>query len=488
MPVSIILSNQNIKLVYARKNTVERWETEALPAGLVKDGRILDPQAMARVLEVLFISLDLPRSEVSVSITGLSFTYRLLTLPHMKPGLQREAIERATQKELKVPLDELYLDWQIFSDTGSEMGVFVSGIPRPLVDALVKTMELAKIDLVHVDIKTLALARAINRADALIVNYEPEWFDIAIISRGVPVTLHSVAPKSQLANLEDNLMQLKDELSRTTDFFNLTHKDNSVSAAAPVILTGSLANNPALADLFPGIIGRPLQIPDSPLKVPANFPLHLYIDNLGLILKSNDHRKKSGAGTDSCPDIAVDPLKGRQRSLAHPLSLRKIAAWAAVLIAILLVIGVSLSRNQATAETARLQTEADRINRTLRISRLALDEAAATETVIDNLKTETLSLQMERESISGRGEYSALLALVSDSLPPEAFLSGITATAPEFILDGEAVRRADIIDYAGNLRRSGRFGEVRIALIEKKPGSQAENPGETCIFRVVIKR
>jgi type IV pilus assembly protein PilM len=488
MPVSIVLSNQNIRLVSARNNTIGRWATESLPAGLVRDGRILDPQALAAIMDALFTSLDLPRSEVVVSLTGLSFTYRVLFLPRMQPGLQREAIERAAQKELKVSLDELYLDWQIFSDTGKEIGVFISGVPRPLIDALVKTMKLARINLVHVDIKSLAIARAVNRADALIVDFEHEWFDIAIVSGGIPVTLHSVAPKSNNASLEDNLQQLKDELTRTIDFFNLTHKDNPVLPGTPVILIGSPTSDPALGALIPEIIGRPIQTLDCSLKAPGNFPLPLYTGNLGLIHKNGNQRVSTKAGTDRYQDIDVDPLKGLKRSLEHPVSRRKIMAAAAIFIAILLIIGVSLARHQSDAGTVQLQAEADRVNRSLRVSRLALDEAAAAETTIHNLTAETLALQKEHESISGRGSLSTILALVSDSLLQAASISGFTSTPTEVILDGGAVQRLDILDYANSLTRSGKFSGVRIALIEHKPDNLTNSPEGNYIFRIIITR
>ena len=37
----------------------------------------------------------------------------------------REAVKRAAQKEIPLPLDSLYLDWQIVRDNGKEMAVFV---------------------------------------------------------------------------------------------------------------------------------------------------------------------------------------------------------------------------------------------------------------------------------------------------------------------------------------------------------------------------
>ena len=235
MPVTLNISNQNVKLVYSRGNTIEKWETVSFSPGLIKDGQILQPEEFANVIKSLFKNLRLPDTQVVVSIEGTPFIYRILTLPHVKPTMQQEAIERAGQKEINVPLDELYFDWQIISDTGKEIEVFILGAPRGIVDGLVQVMGLAKVRLAAMDLKPLALARMVDLAEALIVNFEKEGSDIIIVSKGIPVTLHTVASKSKNASLEDNLLQLVDELTRTVEFFNLTHKDSPILPETPII-------------------------------------------------------------------------------------------------------------------------------------------------------------------------------------------------------------------------------------------------------------
>ncbi len=488
MPVSVILSNQYIKIVSARKNIPEKWENLSLPAGLVKDGHILDPKALSGIIDDLFTSLDLPRSEVVVSITGISFTYRILVLPSFKAGRQREAIERATRKEMKVSLDELYIDWQVFSDTGKEISVFVLGIPRVLIDALVQTMTLARINTVQVDIKSLALSRTVNQPDAVIVEFEPDWFDIAIISRGLPVTLHTVAPKSKSANLEDNVLQLKDELNRTIDFFNLTHKESQISTDFPVILTGSLADDPATAGFILERLGRPGRKIDLPAKIPGNFSPGLYAANLGLILKNNARTSPVKNTTDSYTDISINPLNGRKRVLTRPVSLQKLLPYAAVVLALALIILLLQLRSQAAAETGRLQAEADGVTRSLRLSRLSLDQAVEIQGRINELTAETSILRKERELIAGRGEISSLFEFTVSSLPPKASFSRFNSTAIEIEIEGRAAGRQDIINYAGTLTKEGVFSDVRIAMIDEDPGG-AENPdGLNYDFKMVISR
>ncbi len=486
MPLAVVLGNQNIKLLSARNGTVGKWETVSLPSGLIKDGYILNPPALAKILDGLFTSLKLPRREVVVSITGLSFTYRLLLLPVMKKGLQREAIERAMRREIKVPLEELYLDWQVFSVRAQQMNIFVLGVPRPPIDALLKTMEQAGVALAGVDIKPLALARAAGQSLAVIVGFEPDWFDIAIIAGGVPVTLHSFAPRNKNASLEDNIQLLKEELERTVDFFNLTNPESPLSPRDPVILVGSPTADPASARLIQEGLGRPLGSLVPRLRTPGNFSLNLYADNLGLLLKQVKCGPAPKGVAGSCLDIHVDPLNGRKRVLARPLSRAGIMAFSGVMVLALLVIAASLLFNQEAAKTLRLQVESDRLDHTLLESRLALDESASMEIAINTLTSDTTALRRERGLISGKGNLSAIFGFVADSLPPGARYTAISSTAREITIEGRAVLRADIIGYADNLASAGQFAEVRIALIDQAVDQPAQN-GD-CFFRIIIRR
>jgi hypothetical protein len=55
-------------------------------------------------------------------------------------------------------------------------------------------------------------------------------------------------------------------------------------------------------------------------------------------------------------------------------------------------------------------------------------------------------------------------------------------------LDGQSEQRSDVIDYADTLTQSGKFGDVRIALIEQVPDAVAAGTGSGFIFRIIIRR
>ncbi len=488
MPVAINLSNRNIKLVASQDGRIEKWATKTLPDGLIKDGRILQPQAVAEAINSLFNSLQLPRRQVIASLTGLSFTYRILQLPHLKPAKLAEAVERATRREIPVSLDELYLDWKIISEKEQGIEVFVLGVPRSLIDELSQTMELAKIKLTAVDIKALALSRAVGQANALIVDFEPDCFDITIISGGVPVTLYPVIPRSRDANPEDKVSQLIDELGRTLNFYNLTHKDNPITAGTPVLLAGELADKPSISEIISRSMGRPVQAVAPRLKVPVDFPIASQAGNLGLILKNNQRNSLPKGDSEGYHEINVDLLAVRRRIKSHRVSLRRLLPPVAIVLIIVLVIPVSLLRHKTAAETNTLQTELNRVSSNLLQKRQTLAEAKDTETAIAELTSQTEALQLEREQISGKGKLSADINFIINKLPSEVDIKALTSNAREIVLDGQAASRADIFEYAHGLEEDGKFSEVRIALIEDIDSPEGVRQEKSITFRIVIER
>jgi type IV pilus assembly protein PilM len=485
MAVALSISTHDVKLMATRGDVLDKWVVAPLPSGAVKDGRILQPQAVAGVINSLLKMLNIPRTPVVASISGMSFTYRLLKLPQMKPSRLREAVERATQKEINVPLDEMYIDWQTLPAEGNGIDVFVLGVPRSQIDLLLDTAKLVNLELSAVDLKSLALARASGLHDGLIVDFETDGFNIIILSQGVPVILHAFNPKSSKASLEDNVRQLIDEMDRTIDFYNITHKDQPIPADAPVLLTGELATGTAVDFMQQNSI-HPVKSLSTHFKIPADFPVSSFAGNIGLILKK-DSARAGGRSRSGSGEVNINPLLGRKRVLSHSVSLRKIRMPAALVAAFLLVAALTVFRNNAVAETASLQAEMTDVTRTVYLQNLALSQAEETQAAITRLTAETSALQQESQQLSGRGSLSGILTAVLENLPDNVHLSSIVSTPGEIILQAAAGSRADVIEYARRLEAAGAFSAVRIGSLDDVP--LADSGGIPPVaFKIIIER
>src|SRR4030042_1716586 len=276
MYVALNISSQNIKILSLKGRRVITWASADLTGEPVRDGLIMQPQAVGEAINSLFKSTGIPKKNIISSIAGLSFTYRFISLPRMKTSLLEEAILRAAKKEISLPLDELYVSWQLIRSKGEEQEFFIIGVPRNQVDAIVQTLKIADIEPYLMDLRPLALARTANRSEEIIVNMEPDCFDIVFIKKGLPTVIHSITPRSEGASLEDNIRRLADELTKTAAFYQSNHPEIQLDGNLPLLLTGQLAAEVVVNGLLQAEKNYPIERLIPAVEYPQTLPTTSY--------------------------------------------------------------------------------------------------------------------------------------------------------------------------------------------------------------------
>ncbi|MFC1967506.1 pilus assembly protein PilM [Chloroflexota bacterium] len=490
MQVTLNISPVSIRLLAAQGKQVKLWGEAPLEPGWVKDGQILETKAVGETIAQLLKSTGIPRDRVTVSLSNLPFTYRFLNLPKMKPSLQAEALRRAASREIPLPLEELYLAWQVIASRDNEQDFFLAGVSRNLIDAVVRTLAEAGLEAHIMDLKPLALVRAAGRENAIIVDMEADSFDIVIVTEGAPVIMHTVNPRGEGATIEENTRRLIDELSRTLDFHNSSNTDNPIDPATPLLLTGELSSDASVGDTVQTELGYPVAPLLPPLKTPAGLPVALYAANMGLVLKDT-----SPKNAGRFRDINLNILADKYRKVAiQPARLRNILLIAALIIVAGLLAPLYLAGITAGSETLILQEQMRQADRELNLKQLALERAQATEDNIHLINAEMEMVYTEHEDIlSTRGQFIRTLTLVTDALPTAAYFTGIDIGQENIAVSGQVDNPFTVIDYATSLEALQSFTEVRIINIGEIIDTTAVDGEETVIttiittFDIVIK-
>jgi type IV pilus assembly protein PilM len=171
---------------------------------------------------------------------------------------------------------------------GGENGhlrVFALGVPKDVLDPQVEAIRLAGATLRSMDVKPLALVRAVGRGEALIADLEPETLDVIVVRGGVPVTIRTVSLRCEIETTEDKVRRLGEELTRAVKFYNDTHPEEPLQPSTPTYLTGSLAEAAASSGVAEASIGHPVEPLAPALQYPADLPLATFMVNIGLALK-----------------------------------------------------------------------------------------------------------------------------------------------------------------------------------------------------------
>jgi hypothetical protein len=496
MRTALVISNSNIKILALQGRQVKKWGSLALKAGLVRDGLILQPPAVAAAIDELFKSTRVRRERVAVSLAGLSFTYRFLALPRLKPASLEEAIMRAAKKEMSLPLEELYLAWQPVPGKGDEQSFFVLGVPRNLVDAAAQTLNVAGIEPYVLELHPLALARAANRRDVIVVSLEPDNFDIVFIADGIPVVIHTIGPRGEGATLEDNIRRLTDELTKTAAFHQSSHQESRLTPTTPLLLTGDLASEAPASGLLQTEVEYPVEPLSPPLEFPSGLPVASYAVSAGLAL--NDKSRKTASRTrEGFFDININIFSGKYRKIrARALPSSRIWLGVFLAVAIILLFPLYQTINKLGAENTRLEEDLRRVSRELSLANLIAEETASIEKTIQEKLDTARSLETTNQSFIGdRGSYTRNLQTVTNAQPAGTFFTSLEIGPSRIIVRGETDSVFAAVNYALVLEALP-FREVRISQLDEAAPKTVDTgekqrayPGsQVIVFEIIIDR
>jgi len=143
-----------------------------LARGVVADGEVRDPDALAESLKRFFGKHRLPRRSVRLGIATNRIGVRVLEVPAMEdPKQLANAIRFRAQEVLPIPIAEAVLDHVVIGETVAEEGgeplqrVLLVFAHRDLIDGYMDACNRAGIKLHGIDFDAFALLRAFARTD-----------------------------------------------------------------------------------------------------------------------------------------------------------------------------------------------------------------------------------------------------------------------------------------------------------------------------------
>lgn len=469
--IALDIQESGIKLLATNGNRVTHLSSIRLPHGLVKDGVIAGPELVGAHIKTLMREKGALRGKVIVCVSGVHCIPRVFSVPRIKPHLQQEAIRHQAERRMPVPLDQLCLSWQQLDGDGIRDRYFVVGVPQRSVESLVETMARAGIRNYSLDLKPMALARAVNARESVVLNLEPDNADVVLIANGIPEIMRSLPTGSDSAHQQDGLEDIGIQVTRTVEYYNSVHPEHPLDPEAPVFLTGSLARNQSVQTLLGKIIGDRITLAPPLLNCPVYMPVEEYTANIGLAL---------GLGTPKgLKSHAVSPALslGIQNSGYGPsrISNRKLLSMGAAALALALLVPVSMAVMQTRSETRLLAQELTTMETQLR------DEVKA-KAPLDNMRVEVARLQQERQEVlSSTGKFANRLDVVLDKQPDGLTPDSVKMTGDALIVEGGAEDFYQVTDFAAQMESAGLFSAV---YPESLSSSKASESGHSATFRI----
>ncbi len=283
--IALSIEGTDLRLVCFYNNSIESWDSVSFEPQLLREGQVADPEALGGVIKSALEGREVSRSQVVCAIPELRAVSRVISMPKLGPKELETVVPREVRRLMRVSEEDNYLHWQALPTETDRTQVFVLAVPKETVLAFTEALRAGGVRPRALDLRSLALVRAVNQKDAIIANGESNSVELVIVVDDVPVLIRSVFLGEEVVTQDYAVGRISDELGRTIVTYNEINKDNPLDPAVPVYLSGAMAGGVTFALNVAALTGRTVQPLEPPIACPEDFPLAGFMVNVGLILK-----------------------------------------------------------------------------------------------------------------------------------------------------------------------------------------------------------
>ena len=459
---TIYIDDTSIRLLVTNGIIPKTWASVSLEQGLIEGLIVNDTAKVGDVLAQLVKKNKLPSRNISLGISAVNCLTRQLTMPAMPKNMLAEAVIHEAKRLLPIPLEELYLSWQIVPSAAGKTAVVLVALRRASIDPLLQAFKLAKLKVQNLTIKPLAMARLIKEKNALMVDVQSSEFDVVIISDDIPQPIRSVSFPSAELNWQEKSKIIIDEIDRTIKFYNTNNPGKPLDPSIVMYTGGELVEQSKLCSQLSEQFGFKIQ----PLLVTetqdTDFQPDYYAVNLGLAVKP-----QTSISEINRLNLLPEMYRPNQIKWSRALAIPGIAIFAgAIVVLAFMVNGASLNiistRNQLNAANQTLQEkqiEKQKLNKDIKDLQAKLTALTTSQNGY-KIFVDTLTKQAELTNQD--------LQAIFTNLPKTVIFSKLSIDNRTLEVDGNTLDETAVLDYAKVLEKTGYFTQTVVSDIQLK--------------------
>lgn len=326
------LGSKYVKVVQLQKKgkltRLAGYGKAEIPENYVIEGVISEPEKLAEFLKEFFekkVIGSITAKRVNISLPESKIFTRVLTLPKMSEKDIAEAISWEASQIVPMPLNDLYLDWQIIGPSKTEqksIDIIFAAAPKSIVNSYLQLFKAMELLPVAIETSLNAVARVMipskkANESILVIDLGSKTINMAIIDDVIRVTgstlldtdetIKRITAAVESRGNEDGAVKTKytgenvknvvtseigvilDEISRIINYYNV--KNDRKDLITRVILCGGNASIPHLADIITEKLDIPVAVANpwtnisiTPLKGVLRKESPVYTNAVGLAL------------------------------------------------------------------------------------------------------------------------------------------------------------------------------------------------------------
>ncbi len=143
---------------------VQSYSSVDVPKGLMINDAIADKKTFFYLTKQMFEKPEFGTLSTKYCVVSLpeskSFV-RVIQIPRMSELEAASAVPFEVESFIPLPLDQVYMDWQIIGDVGDKMNVLIVATPKEFIDAYLAILEEAQIRPVALEVESQSCHRAL---------------------------------------------------------------------------------------------------------------------------------------------------------------------------------------------------------------------------------------------------------------------------------------------------------------------------------------
>jgi len=197
------IGSGSLKVMQVDPDTVEGSHPKVIGYGTAKfdrsavdNGVIVKPELIAEATMDLFQNRligDITTRRVAMAIPAYRTFTRAISLPGLKAKELHEAVYLEAEQYIPLPLDDLYLDYNVIRTAKDSTEVFATAVPRKIVDSYLSLASLLGLEVVLIESTLGGGSRLFERdpqsdVASVIIDFGSLSSDISIFDKNLLVT------------------------------------------------------------------------------------------------------------------------------------------------------------------------------------------------------------------------------------------------------------------------------------------------------------
>lgn len=482
--VSLYIDDTNLRLLVTNGNKIKKYADLPLEPGSVSNNVIIKESEVAARIQQLLKTQKIRTRKIMVGISGLHCLSRPIVFPQLPKEMLDEAVRREAKRALPLPIEQLYLSWQVMPSPVGQTQVFLVAIPCQIADPLFRVLRQARIKPYYLSLKPLLLARVANEATGIIVDLQATEFDIVVVSEGLPQPVRTIPFANESLSQQEKITMVRNDLDRTIAFYNSNNPSKKLTSDVPIFASGDLANDSNSCQALSQQSNHPVLPLLSSIEYPGGFDANHYMPNIGLTL-SRLTPKKAVVSAIVNVNALPAPYRPKPVSLVNILTPPGIAIMAGLIVFLIMLIqstsaDITSLRTQINNAEQGYKQELSQKQEIAKIISALTKQAVDAEKSFRTLNAAMGSLETQTTNIN-KGLEATLSAL-----PSTINLKAISYGDNILTISGHVPNEADLLLYLAELNASDGFGDITIQKMNRLESGEINftllgNPGKQII-------